>query len=420
MRGPRALASLLALGAALAAAGPAAADCPLRAGREPPVGFLAATAAALMPPATPPERIPALAARLAADAGAQLDSAEPGAASPTFSGVAGVAAEGQAAAGGWRACAAGSLWWDAGESGTASAGVLVPFTLSGIALGGSIDHEREPALAARPERLRHRVSAVRGHVSLSFIDLPVADGGSTLRVQVMPLDLDTARDLPGPDSTEPLRLEVGFGTAMFRFVAETPVDRGSIDIFAVEVAWIETAAAPGMAAPPPEGVATLSPLRFTREVGPWDYAVDAGFLAHAGEVDCEEVSCARGAYDVSVGRRIDRVRVGGRAVRSGFAAWTGGVGIEDRIAGEVTAAGDLVSLRGEGFAARARLWTGGPSGVTAGLGAALTVPLGGGLAAAARAELARSYYARVDGAEPVIEPALRLGASLSWTGEYAR
>lgn len=380
----------------LLAARSAAADCPMDAGDSPARGFLAAATTEILPEAKVVEPSWLLAGSAAAEARAG-DSDEPLAAS--------LSGEAQAGTGGVRGCAAATLSLDSENSSTASVGALVPFFFTGIGAGVTVTHQRELALDARPSWLGRRISEVRGHVSLAFIDLPLADAGSRARLQVVPFRVETARDAGATGV-----VETEIATAMFRFAVDAPAESGEVEIFAVSATTIDSDTGPA------SGFARFSLLDVVGERGPWRYAFDVPALTLGGEGACDR--CTRIAYLAKLGWSARGLELGGHAARTGFALYDGTLGYEDRVSATAGLHRPRMWLRGRAFAAAARRWEGEPLGVAAGASAAVGVPLGRGFAAVLRGELARSFYAPgAEGEAPTIRPAARLLAALSWRGQ---
>jgi hypothetical protein len=310
-----------------------------------------------------------------------------------------------------RGCAAGSFAVDDGESGTASAGVLFPFLYSGVGAGVTLIHRGTLDLSARPQWLARRVSEVQTQLSLAFIDLPLADGEVRARVQMMPVTVETAYDLEGAAGARGGR-QVSLGVSMVRFAAESPGETGSADFFVFESSWVELETTAMT-----DETLRLSLLRFERDTGRWSYGLDGGVLIHTGAaIDCETSTCSRGAWAGHLIRRSGALEIGGRTSREGFVLWDGSAGYEYRIALETTLRRSDFAVRADGFAARTRRWLGDSPGTTGGIGGELVVPLGAGFSGLARAEVARSFYAALDGRPPELGIAAHFRAALTWRG----
>lgn len=385
----------------------ARADCPMTAGDEQARGFLAEVATQVMP-ASQPGAEAASSLELAAAISARSDPERPGS-SPVSAALGG---EGQVGSGGWRACAAGDLAVERTASASLAAGVLVPLLTSGIGVGATFDYQRELALSARPQWLSARLTEARAHLSLAFIDLPLASGDATARLQVTPvwLELIAGRGEASAESS----VRVAFETAMLRFAVSDPSGDGVFELVAVEG---EHGAAADAAAlmPGAEGTwVNLSLLRVVVDRGVWRYLLSGGMTA-ASSGECGDDACLKASYAGELGWRSGALEAGLRAARSPFFLGGGGIGIEDRLATELSHRGDHHLARGEFFVATTESLGGDELGRTGGVAALLALPFGRGFEASLRGQLARSFYADFDElGRPLLGRALQLSAALSW------
>lgn len=389
----------------------ARADCPMSADAELSRGFLAAVATQAMPAAQPAE--PGSTLEVAAAVSARSDGGRADA-SPVGAALGGEAQLGRS---GWRACAAADLAIERTTSASLAIGALMPLITSGIGVGARFDYQRELDLSARPEWLSARLTEARTHLSLAFLDLPLASATATARLQVMPVRVELrAAQLDASDG--PTSVRTALETSMLRFEVEELDAAGVFEVFRLD-AELTDAAPVAMAEAAPSWM-TVTILSLSGRGTTWRYHLGGGMTSASGG-DCGDEACVRGSYAAELGWRRAALDAGVRAARSTFFLGAGGVGLEDRLTGELGVRNRRYAIGGQAFVATTQRLGGESLGVTGGAAGQLALPFGHGLEASVRGQLARSFYAELDGlGRPVAGTALSLGAALSWRAGFQR
>ena len=166
---------------------------------------------------------------------------------------------------------------------------------------------------------------------------------------------------------------------------------------------------------PSTWVARIDPVAIRQRFGELDVDAAAGWILTSRDVDCAGCQPVGGALGVGWRDRGDHPDLWQlRAERTAYLAIDDRIAVEDRTSLHHRRERERLTLRFDAFAAVTRtdpVEAG--AEITGGAAAGVDVPLRGGFDLTVDVELARSYYARLDGdPAPVPEPAARVAAAL--------
>lgn len=311
--------------------GTAHADCPTSIRDLPPTGLLAsATRTILADTGNPVAAAPTLEADIGVAGGMRAET------SATVDDLAPTGALGGQVLvrrKGMTGCASGDLV-DVREGAVhATASAQLPILFTGISFGAEVDRNVRLPLATRAEFLRAPLSRFAAHISLSFIDLELADGANHLRILAVPFSVENELTAQDGTSTSLDRHVQRLDVAMFRFVASEPTGSADIGIFNFNTDWLVGERAEML---PVNGFVRISPLSLAVTRDAYSFELDGGLLSTAGLADCETTRCTRGFYVGALRRTHDQLAFDLRGERSAFIGVDDMPAVEDRLTASTT------------------------------------------------------------------------------------
>lgn len=392
----------LIAGVLAATALPASAECPTKVRDLPATGFLASEmrVAVAEVNGTPVEKddLPALDANIGVAGGVRADRGE-------VVETGSLAGQVLAHRGMLTGCVEGDVLDVRAGSAHLAASGQVPFFITGLGIGASLDRDIRLPLSARRELLDAPVSRRAVQFTISFIDLDLADHAEHMRVLVAPTTIENAVTTQATSTASLDRRTTHVDVDMLRFIERDQKGSGELGVFSLEADDIDHP--DGTIA---SGVARLSLLSLGIEREQWGLALDGGFLIDDGATDCMTTRCDRGFYLAALRRSWQHVSVQGRGERTGFIDVEDQPSFEDRITTTVSVHDRARDLSASAFAARARAWHSKAATHSAGGRITASQALPHGLSALVDSELVRD-----DG-----ELAARGLVSLAWQRRYQR
>src|SRR5512143_1638116 len=259
----------LIAGVLAASALPASAECPTKVRDLPATGFLASAIRAELAEidGVPVEKedLPAVDASIGVAGGVRADRGE---VAETGSLTGQVLAHHGTLTG----CVSGDVLDVRAGSAHVSASGQVPFFITGLGIGASLDRDIRLPLAARRELLDAPVSRRAFLCTISFVDLDLVDHDDHMRILVAPTTIETAVTTQTTPTASLDRLTTRVDVDMLRFIARDPKGSGEVGVFSLETDDVDHP--DGTIA---SGVARLSLLSLGIERERWGLALDGGF-----------------------------------------------------------------------------------------------------------------------------------------------
>jgi len=338
----------LIAGVLVATAVPASAECPTKVRDLPATGFLASAIreelAEINGAPVETEDLPAVEANIGVAGGVRADSGE---VAETGSLTGRVLAHRGTLTG----CVSGDVLDVRAGSAHLAASGQVPFFITGLGLGASLDRDIRLPLSARRELLDAPVSRRAVQLTISFIDLDLVDHGDRMRILVAPTTIENAVTTQTTSTASLDRRTTRIDVDMLRFILRDPKGSGEMGVFSLEADDVDHP--DGTIA---NGVARLSLLSLGIEREQWGLALDGGFLIDDGATDCMTTRCDRGFYLAAFRRSWQRVSVQARGERTGFIASNDELAFEDRLTTTVSLHDRSRTLATSLFTARAKGW----------------------------------------------------------------
>lgn len=307
---------------------------------------------------------------------------------------------------------------DAGPhtSGRTGLGLAFPHAFWSVSIGFEQDWQVQPALSAPRQWLRRAYTQNRAAFSFQVATWRGKDGAVS---SVLPMRMGaTWQDQRDAVGAEPRMLENLSGAAFERLD-----ERGTLRVLPwssdAVYEMIDMPGPPDPSAPPPPATSwlgTLGVLAIDRTLADGvRLELDGGYVWSSERLRCRGCAPFAGVLGLTVPRGDDRWSV--RATRAAYLAFDDVVTIEDRLTAGWTRSGRRHALRATAFAAATRTSAAGPDldvEVTGGGAVAVDLGLPQGLTMTTELEVARSFYAHLDGTlAPQAEPAARLGLVVS-------
>ena len=332
-----------------------------------------------------------------------------------------LAASGQA---GWyrgvRVCGRTAVDVGARTQGSSGAGIVFPHGFWAVALGFEQDWQVQPSLAAPRRWLRRAYTSNRGSFGFAVATWRGRDGASS---SVIPMRVELSWRGQAEAMASPKLLKTMSGAAYERVDGDDRLMVVPWQVTSTERIDPPDPATPAAVAidptrpsplPPGHWLARLGAVGLVRDLADGtrlDLAAD--LVLSPRPIDCRGCQRFAGALGIDVPRGRDRWQL--RVDRAPFLAIDDVVTFEDRITAGYQRPRARHTLRATGFAAATRiartpLVTTTDVTATGGVALALDLDVGAGLTMTTELEVARSFYARLDGSvTPVAEPAARLG-----------
>ena len=327
---------------------------------------------------------------------------------------------------GLRAC--GRTDVDVGErtQGVTALGVAFPHGFWSIGLGFEQDWQVQPALSSPRRWLRRAYTSNRAELGFAVATWSHRDGGAS---SVVPIRVAGMWRGQSDAMTETRFLQHMRGAMYERVDGGERLEVLPWSVETSELATPRDPATPAEVAIDPTRPAPL-PSRYLAQVGLLSMVRDladgtrldvaAAMLFTSKPLACRGCQRFSGSLGVDVPRGRDRWQL--RVDRSAFLAIDEVVTVEDRITAGYQRPRGRHTVRATGFAAATRTSALAPTATppspdpvaTGGVSLALDLDLGLGVTMTTELEVARSFYAHLDGSlAPVAEPAARLGLVLA-------